>query len=178
MTLQAWEGEEPTWEPREATWEPPKSKMESCDLSEGKRPPCPLIQTHLEGTGIPDPSSQSQKAEIAPLPPTRKPLPCPTSGRQLLGIDDFGCILMAGTELDTASDHRESPPGKDVEQEIDTRREREREPINLQRHLEPSFCQALGTWPVTKGGLCPSHTVLGHPTWHQQDRARQTLLGL
>lgn len=37
---------------------------------------------------------------------------------------------MAGAELDTASDHRESPPGKDVGQETDTGRERENQLIS------------------------------------------------
>lgn len=35
----------------------------------------------------------------------------PTSGGQLLGVDDLGGVLVAGAELDAASDDRESPPG-------------------------------------------------------------------
>ena len=60
--------------------------------------------------------------------PTHEPRPSPspqpvfpTSGRELLGVDDLGCVLVAGAELDTASDHRESPPGREQE---------ERQPIN------------------------------------------------
>lgn len=36
----------------------------------------------------------------------------PTSGRKLLGVDDFGSILLSRGDLHTPSDHRECAPGK------------------------------------------------------------------
>lgn len=103
----------------------PKSEIESCDESEGKLPHDYSARPILKALAFLIPHHSPERLSQHPRTPTHKPLPCPTSGRQLLGINDLGCILMAGTELDTASDHRESPSGN-VGQETDTGRERER----------------------------------------------------
>lgn len=44
--------------------------------------------------------------------PTPKTPPAPTSGRQLLGVDDFGCILLSCQHLHASPDDGESAPGE------------------------------------------------------------------
>lgn len=95
-----------------------------------------------------------------PGPRTR---PVPTSGRQLLRVDDLGRILMASAELDTAPDHRESPPGE----EMGDRDREESQLISLRapstRPRSPSLDRDLSGAgaPARQGPLAPPRGTAG-----------------
>ena len=95
------------------------------------------------------------------LPPhLGPPLPCPcaqpsahgppTSGRQLLGVDDLGCVLMAGTELDTASHHGECTPGRQTGTGTGTERKLVSLPADAQLpHEARPWAELCGLSPQT-----------------------------
>lgn len=95
-------------------------------------------------------------------------VPILTSGRELFGVDDFGGVLLACAEFDTAAHHWEGPPGK--QRQGDRRR-------RWVSFVSIKSASQLSGWPHScpRLPLCYQGTLIWMPDTHGSKRERSQL---